>query len=285
MKAMITGANGQLGLALVRTCPVEHQLVVMPSDRLNICDSNAVRAAVREHSPDIIVNAAAYTRVDAAESDSSAADEVNHAGVTHLSAEAQLTGAKLLHISTDFVFDGQSSIPYRPSDPVSPINAYGRSKRAGEIAAGPSALIVRTAWVYSHTGSNFLLTMLRIMKENTTIRVVDDQIGSPTNADSLATALWGLASSKRTGIMHYTDSGVASWYDFAVAIFEEARAVGILRKDVNIVPIATEEYPTPAARPRYSVLDKRDTIAALGRVPPHWRENLRKELKVIAAHG
>lgn len=282
---MITGANGQLGLALVRTCPVEYQLVVLPSERLNICDRNAVRTAVQEHSPDIIINAAAYTRVDDAESNFGAAEQVNHSGVMHLAAEAQLAGAKLLHISTDFVFDGKSSTPYRPSDPVSPINAYGRTKRAGEIAAGPGALIVRTAWVYSHVGNNFLLTMLRIMKENATIRVVDDQIGSPTNADSLATALWELASSNHTGIMHYTDSGVASWYDFAVAIFEEARALGILEKNVQIVPIATEEYPTPAARPRYSVLDKRDAIAALGRVPPHWRENLRKELKAIETNG
>jgi dTDP-4-dehydrorhamnose reductase len=186
------------------------------------------------------------------------------------------------------VFDGNSSRPYRPNDQVGPISVYGRSKLQGEdavAAADPDALIVRTAWVYAAQGTNFVNTMLRLMRERDRLGIVADQIGTPTYAASLARALWTLAQAGATGIHHYTDAGVASWYDFAVAIEEEARDLGLLAQAVQVEPIATADYPTPARRPAYSVLDKSATWAALGGPAPHWRNNLRFMLRELKELG
>jgi len=256
--------------------------VVHGSDTLDITDAAAVQAAVAAERPDLIFNAAAYTAVDKAESDEDRAFAVNATAVGHLAEAASACDARLVHISTDFVFDGTSGVPYAPDAPTNPVCAYGSSKLAGEKLAGEGALIVRTAWVYAPTGGNFVRTMLRLMAERPEVRVVADQIGTPTYAPALAKALWTLAEARFTGMHHYTDAGAASWYDFAVAIQEEALASGLLDRAVPVIPIATADYPTPARRPHYSVLDKTSTYAALGGPAPHWRANLRTMIAAIA---
>lgn len=285
MKALITGANGQLGRCMVQTAPAGVSIVAAGSAQLDIRDAATVEAFVRDERPDLIVNCAAYTAVDKAESEEDAALAVNAHGVAHLAEAAHRHGARLVHVSTDFVFDGRSGVPYRPDAPTGPTGAYGRTKLAGEQAAGNNALIVRTAWVYGPVGHNFVRTMLRLMAERDEVRVVADQIGTPTYAPSLAEALWALAGTGVSGIHHYTDSGAASWYDFAVAVQEEALATGLLDRAVPVIPIATRDFPTPAVRPHYSVLDKGETFALLGKPAPHWRVNLRRMIKEVKTHG
>lgn len=285
MKALIVGGNGQLGKGLSHTAPAEASVVSYDRDTLDITDATAVEAAVAEIRPEIVFNAAAYTAVDKAESDEATAHAVNATAVGLLAKAAQEVGARFVHVSTDFVFDGRSGIPYAPDAPTAPLGAYGRTKLAGERAAGDGALIVRTAWVYAPNGGNFVRTMLRLMAERPEVRVVADQIGTPTYAPGLASALWTMAAKGTTGIHHYTDAGACSWYDFAVAIQEEGLAAGLLDKAVPVIPINATEYPTPARRPHYSVLDKTSAFAALGGPTPHWRENLRKMMIEIKAHG
>lgn len=285
MKALITGANGQLGRALAACAPASIELIELTSAQLDVGDRAAVDAAFIDHAPAIVINAAAYTKVDAAEVMSELADRVNHLGVAHLAQAAQRSGARMVHISTDFVFDGMASHPYGPDAPTAPLNVYGATKLAGERAAGQNALIIRTSWLYSAYGNNFVATMLRLMRERPVLRVVDDQIGTPTSALSLAAALWQLADTDNVGVMHYSDSGVASWYDFAVAIMEDAVTTGLLDQRIDIMPIPSSAYPTPAKRPHYSVLDKSDTMEALGCAPPHWRTSLRDVLEAIKSDG
>ena len=285
MKALIIGANGQLGRALAACAPASVKLIAQTSAQLDIGDHAAVDAAFDDHAPAIVINAAAYTKVDAAEEMSELADRVNHRGVANLAQAARRSSARMVHISTDFVFDGMASRPYRTDAPTAPLNVYGATKLAGETAAGFDALIIRTSWLYSAYGNNFVATMLRLMRERPVLRVVDDQIGTPTSARSLADAIWKLAITGHVGVMHYSDSGVASWYDFAVAIMEDAAATGLLDRPIDIIPIPSSAYPTPAKRPHYSVLDKSDTIEALGYAPPHWRTSLRDVLEAIKSDG
>lgn len=285
MKVLIVGGKGQLGRGLAATAPADAQIVSHDIDTLDIGDADALRACVSDVKPAILFNAAAYTAVDKAESEEALALVVNGTAVGTLADAARSVGARFVHVSTDFVFDGTSGIPYAPDAAPNPVSAYGRTKLAGEQAAGPDALIVRTAWVYAPTGGNFVRTMLRLMKERPEVRVVADQIGTPTYAPDLARALWTLAARGVTGIHHYTDAGAASWYDFAVAIQEEALTIGLLDKAVPVMPIATSDYPTPARRPHYSVLDKTSAYAALGGPAPHWRSNLRIMLHEISREG
>lgn len=285
MKALITGAGGQLGSALVASAPPGVSVIACTRGELDMNDAEAIRSTVLAEEPGVIVNAAAWTAVDAAETNEAQAHRINAEAVSVLADSARQVGARLIHVSTDFVFDGTSSTPYRPDSVPRPLGAYGRSKLAGERAISFDALIVRTAWVYAANGRNFVHTMLRLMAEKDRIDVVADQIGSPTNATSLAEAIWALDAAGARGIYHYTDAGVASWYDFAVAIQEEALALRMLQRSVQIVPIATSAYPTPAARPACAVLDKSDTWALLGQPAPHWRVNLRKMLKELQSHG
>lgn len=285
MKALITGAGGQLGQALVIGAPDDAEIAAYGSADLDICDRDAVFAAVRKAKPDIIINAAAFTKVDDAETRAEQAEAVNRGGVENLALAAAAEGARLAHVSTDFVFDGRTSTPYRPQDATAPLSVYGRTKRDGELAAGPDALIVRTGWVYGPRGGNFVATMLRLMRERDALGIVDDQIGTPTCTTSLAATIWTLTSAGHRGVWHYSDSGVASWYDFAVAIMEEGLAAGLLSREIAIKPIATADYPTPARRPRFSVLDKRETFAALGQPAPHWRINLRRTLEAMKSDG
>lgn len=283
--ALIVGGKGQLGRGLAATAPAGTRIVSHDVDTLDITDRSAVAAVVAAVRPDVLLNAAAYTAVDKAESDEAAALAVNATAVGILAEAARAVGAGFVHVSTDFVFDGAAGIPYAPDAPTNPLSAYGRTKRAGELAAGDDALIVRTAWVYAPTGGNFVRTMLRLMAERPEVRVVADQIGTPTYAPDLAAALWTMAGKNARGLHHYTDSGAASWYDFAVAIQEEALAAGLLDKAVPVLPIATADYPTPAKRPFYSVLDKSSTNALLGAPAPHWRANLRRMISAIRAEG
>jgi len=285
MKVLIVGGNGQLGKGLSRTAPAEASIVSHDIDTLDITDAGAIAAVVSEIQPDIVFNAAAYTAVDKAESEEEAALAVNATAVGYLADAARRIDARFVHVSTDFVFDGRSGLPYTPDAPTAPIGAYGRTKLAGEEAAGDDALIVRTAWVYAPNGGNFVRTMLRLMAERPEVRVVADQIGTPTYAPGLAAALWTMAAKGTKGVHHYTDAGACSWYDFAVAIQEEALAAGLLDKAVPVIPINASEYPTPAQRPHYSVLDKTSTFAVLGGPTPHWRENLRKMMAEIKIHG
>jgi len=289
MKIMITGGGGQTATALLKAKPAQADVVCVTHPELDISDKDAVMQAVSNMRPDILVNAAAYTAVDRAESEKDLAFRVNADAAGHLAAAAKIISARLIHLSTDFVFDGAKSRPYKSADTTNPLSIYGASKLAGERQVaeilGARAIILRTSWIYAATGTNFVNTMLRLMHERQSLRVVSDQVGSPTWAVSLAGAIWALIGNPdMTGIYHWTDAGVASWYDFAVAISEEAHLLGLLQHEVELLPIATEEYPTPARRPAYSVLDRSELEHACGIRPRHWRVNLRNMLRELA-HG
>ncbi|HEU4654939.1 MAG TPA: dTDP-4-dehydrorhamnose reductase [Steroidobacteraceae bacterium] len=284
MKVLITGADGQLGSSLLLTAPAHVQLVACSRAELDIADVAQVRRVVADHLPNAIINAAAYTAVDQAEIEADQAWRVNAAGPRYLAQVAAQFGVRLLHVSTDYVFAGDSARPYRPKDATVPQNNYGRSKLHGEGAVCSllpnDSVVLRTAWVYGASGRNFLRTMLRLMREKGSVRVVADQVGSPTATHSISDVLWRFAAEpSHHGIFHFTDAGVASWYDFAVAIAEEACTQGLLNSDVQVLPITTEEYPTPARRPRYSVLDCTATDAALQLTRKHWRTQLRRVMK------
>jgi dTDP-4-dehydrorhamnose reductase len=280
-RVMLVGA-GQVGTACLRSAPSDIQLCALAHADLEIADAARVRARVEDFAPDLLINAAAYTAVDKAESDTEAASSGNHAGAANLAAAvARLPNARMIHLSTDFVFDGRASSPYPPDAATGPINVYGATKLAGEQAVrgalGERATIVRTAWVYSSTGNNFVRTMLKLMARGP-VRVIADQVGTPTAVGPLADVLWRFAGAATGGTFHWTDAGVASWYDFAVAIAEEAVAARLLPAGVEVTPIATHEFPTAARRPAYSVLDKSETTRRLGVVPRHWRVCLREVL-------
>lgn len=284
---LLTGARGQLGFELQRRVPDDVTLVALDRAQLDLRDAPAMLACLDRYRPDVILNCAAYTAVDRAESEPADAFAVNAAAVATLAASASRIGARMIHVSTDFVFSGPASGLRQTDERTSPASAYGTSKRDGEVAVletlGDRGLVMRTSWLYSSHGANFVKTMLRLMREKDEVRVVSDQIGAPTWAHGLATALWAaVAAPQVSGIQHWTDAGVASWYDFAVAIQEEAFARGLLSREIPIVPISTADYPTPASRPAFSVLDIRDTACALGLTPAHWRAPLRLMLDELA---
>ena len=287
MRALITGSGGQVGRELVRNAPSGAEVCALGRSELDISDGAAVRAMVKDFAPTVIINAAAYTAVDRAETERELAWQVNALAPGLLAeAAAEQGDCRLLHISTDYVFGGESARPYSTDDAPGPINEYGRSKLGGERAVlqalGARAVIVRSSWVYGVDGRNFLHTMLRLMREGRAVRVVADQIGSPTSAASLALALWAFAERPgSSGLHHWTDAGVASWYDFAVSIADQAALAGLVPDGVEVTPIATEDYPTPARRPACSLLDKRRTIAALGAGPQHWARSLRATLRSL----
>lgn len=289
MKVLIVGGHGQLGQELQRTAPPGVHAVTLARAALDITDGEALRQAVSKIQPKAILNAAAYTAVDKAEQESHAAFAINAEGAAHLATIARNNNIPLIHVSTDFIFDGRQSTPYRPEDSPNPQGVYGASKQEGERRVqeilGEKALIVRTAWVYSTFGNNFVKTMLRLMQERESLGIVDDQIGTPTWANGLASALWKFLEQKVYGVYHWTDAGVASWYDFAQAIQEESLNLGLLHKPIILRPIPTKMYPTPASRPAFSVLDKTTTWQALDYVADHWRVALRKMLQEGIKNG
>ena len=277
MKVLLLGGTGQLGLALQATKPEHVSLTVAGRAEADLTDSRGAENFISSQRVDLVVNAAAYTAVDKAESEERIAFRINAESVGGIATAAARIGARLIHVSTDYVFDGRKAGLYDPDDATAPMGAYGRSKRAGEIAlleACPSGLIVRTAWLYSENGTNFVKTMLRLMSSHPQVRVVADQVGTPTYARSLAKALWRLAETESSGILHFTDSGVASWYDFACAIQDLSLERGLLKDRVPVRPISTADFPTPAKRPGFSVLDKSKTWAILGGPADHWRSSL-----------
>jgi dTDP-4-dehydrorhamnose reductase len=289
MNVLITGGGGQLARALANTTPAGVVPTVLDRKQLDVTDRTALVRSIEHVQPAVLVNAAAYTAVDRAESEPAAARAVNAAAVAGMAAECSRRGICLVHVSTDFVFDGTAGRPYLPDDVPNPLSVYGASKLAGEraLAAQPDLdwRVVRTAWVYSSVGRNFMLTMLQLLRQREVVKVVADQVGTPTSAVSLAECVWLVAQADGPrGILHFTDAGVASWYDFAVAIHEEATALGLLGNHRSrVVPIATDEYPTAARRPANSLLDVRATRTALGIVPVHWRTRLREVLKELQA--
>jgi dTDP-4-dehydrorhamnose reductase len=289
VKVLITGAGGQAGRELCRTAPAQVELLGLDRKRLDIGDGAAVERMIRAERPGLIINAAAYTAVDQAESEREQAFAINATGAANLAAAATANKTRLLHISTDFVFDGAQSSPYRPADQTKPLSVYGASKRAGELAVlenCPGALIVRTGWLYSAHGHNFVKTMLRLLGEREQLTVIADQVGTPTWTGSLAAAIWAAAARPELhGIYHWSDAGVASWYDFAQAIQEEGLHLGLLTRAIPITPITTADYPTPARRPAYSVLDKTTAWRDFAITSQHWRVALRKMLKELQDHA
>jgi dTDP-4-dehydrorhamnose reductase len=279
VKALILGASGQVGRALVHSAPGDWQLIALDRQGCDLADHSTLSLTIRRNRPDLLINAAAYTAVDRAEHEPALVNRINGEAVARMREALADCGGRLVRISTDYVFDGRTTRPYRPTDLAAPLSVYGHSKALGEAAAGSTALIIRTSWVYAAYGSNFVQTMLRLVSERESLHIVADQIAAPTAAPGLARTIWALAISNASGIYHHRDAGLASWYDFAMAIQEEALACGLLDKAIRIIPIATADYPTPARRPAFSLLDDSATRALLGDGYTHWRSRLREILR------
>ena len=275
-KILVTGANGQLGRELQAIAPAFPQFDFLFYDRaaLSIADPDAINTFFARERPAYCINCAAYTAVDKAESEKESAYLINGDAVGYLAAACHNTGARLIHISTDYVFDGLSETPLREDDPTGPINTYGASKLEGERQAlqhhPEGTLIIRTSWVYSEFGINFVRTMIRLMKERPSINVVSDQVGSPTYAADLAAAILHIinASSFIPGLYHYSNEGRISWYEFALAIRED------IGSTCEVHPIPTTQFPTPAKRPRFSLLDKSLIRLTYHLTIPEWRPSL-----------
>ena len=296
MTILLVGAQGQVGQELTKTLAPIEPLEALGRAQLDLTDLEAIAQTIRTLKPRLIVNAAAYTAVDKAESEPDLAHKINAQAPAVMAKSAEEYGASLIQISTDYVFSGQVGSPRCETDETGPLGVYGQTKLAGEEAiraANKCHIILRTAWVYGTQGKgNFLKTMLRLGKERETLSVVSDQIGSPTWAKDIAEAIADLSQQPQTldaanrealfGTYHFTNSGVASWYDFAIAIFEEATALDIPLKIQTVKPVTTADYPTPAKRPAYSVLSNQKIAELLGRDAPYWRTSLRKMLKEYA---
>jgi dTDP-4-dehydrorhamnose reductase len=287
MKVLVFGCNGQLGQSLSDSVPEGTELFGLSSSDADVTDASSVRDSIQENNPDVVINAAAYTAVDKAEDEPEVARAVNVEGPRNIATVANEIGARLIHISTDFVFDGNSSVPYTTEAQTNPLNTYGRTKRDGELAVlhelPTSAVVIRTSWLYSRYGNNFVKTMLRLMEERDELGIVADKIGTPTWASSLAEVIWGFAGApQHRGVFHWSDHGETNWHEFAVAIQEEALSCGLLNKAIPVHAITSDEYPAAALRPRYSVLDCSATQMALGIRPTDWRSNLNEMLKKMA---
>lgn len=285
---LLIGNNGQVGTELQNILSSDYQVIGLARPEIDLTQGHNLRQIIQEIKPEIIINAAAYTAVDKAESEAEIAHKVNAIAPQIIAAESQKLGSFLIHISTDYVFDGNSNYPYQENDITNPLSMYGQTKLAGEMAVQQACtdyIILRTAWVYGTYGKgNFIKTMLRVGKDRPEVRVVADQIGSPTWAHDIADTISKIIpqlTSEISGIYHYTNSGVASWYDFAIAIFEEAQKLGFPMQINQVIPITTPEYPTPAKRPAYSVLACGKISQLLGTYPPHWRQRLILMLKEL----
>lgn len=310
MKVLVTGRGGQLAWELEQTKPDNIELISLSVEQLDITNQQQVNDTITKYNPDLVINAAAYTAVDKAESEQKIAYAVNDLGSEYIALACKEIQAKLIHVSTDFVFDGSKTTPYQTDDQVNPINVYGASKLAGDIKVnnilGSNATIIRTAWVYSTNGNNFVKTMLRLMAEKEQLGIVYDQVGTPTWAKGLAKMIWALIDAKyemrdtklesrseaplnleaeAASLLHWTDAGVCSWYDFAVAIQELAIEKGMLDKAIPVSPIPASNYPTPAKRPSFSVIDKASAEQASGVTTVHWRKQLSAMMDELAVES
>ncbi len=282
MKIIVTGSKGQLGSSIrdLSSGYPELSLVFTDVEELDICDSAEVNHFFEQETPALVINCAAYTAVDKAEKEVVLADKINHLAVANLALACKKIGARLIHVSTDYLFDGTKSSPYHEKDIVRPQSVYGITKLGGETAILQSripSIIIRTSWLYSAYGSNFVKTMLRLGRERNQISVVSDQIGTPTYAMDLARVILDIAKNTAlnekhfvTGIYHYSDEGIASWFDFAKAIFEFQTELAC-----QVIPIDSTAYPTPATRPAYSVLNKSKIKTIFAPEIPYWRDSLK----------
>lgn len=306
MKILITGCNGQLGWELQQTAPSNIEIKYCDRQSLDITKPKTVYDEFIKFVPDIVINAAAYTAVDTAESDKENCYLVNETGSKNIAEACNTLKAKLIQVSTDFVFDGTKTTPYQTDDKTNPLGVYGASKLAGDNQVskilGNNAIIIRTAWVYSTHGNNFVKTMLKLMFKREQLGIVYDQVGTPTWAKGLAIMIWSLVSShskietrgvsnltdsdpSKATILHWTDAGVTSWYDFSIAIEELAIEKGMLDKSITIKPIPTSAYPTPAKRPCFSVIDKTTAEQASGIDTVHWRKQLSAMLDELKSYS
>ena len=287
MRVLITGSNGQLGSEIKKLATNYSKLDFIFKDlpELDICNFEALQAFIMDNNINAVINCAAYTAVDKAEEDAEIAEKVNSKGVINIVNALQTVNGKLIHISTDYVFDGDHFLPYKETDPVSPVGVYGETKRAGELAVINSdidSIVIRTSWLYSSNGNNFVKTILRLGKEKESLGVIFDQVGTPTYARDLAktcleilTGVNALKISKNGNLYHYSNEGVASWYDFAISIMELG---GV---NCKVKPIQTRDYLTLAKRPQYSVLNKSKIKTDFKIEIPYWRDSLKDCIEKI----
>ena len=296
MKVLLTGAAGQLGRSLIAQQPAGIELIATSRQDLDLASADACRAAVQHHQPDWVLNAGAYTAVDKAESEAELAHAVNAGAPAAFASALQDQGGRLLQLSTDFVFNGQQGTPYRPEQQRDPLGVYGASKAAGEEAVqasfgdGSQGMILRTSWVIGPVGKNFALTMLRLHRERDQLGIVADQVGCPTSTLNLAQACWQAIQRSSDGIelppvMHWSDAGAASWYDVAVAVGRIGAELGLVDRPAHVHPITTADYPTPATRPGYSLLDCTTSRNALQLQPEHWLNALKTILEQVRDAG
>ena len=278
MTILVTGANGQLGRETVLALQADGvPLIAVGRDELDFSRPGQVAEAIADYAADWVINCAAYTQVDRAEEQREVAFTINRDAARAVAEGVKLSGGHLLHVSTDFIFGGEKSSPYKEDDVPNPLGVYGRSKLEGEQAVRevlPEALILRTAWVYGSHGHNFVKTILRLAAEREELRVVDDQIGTPSWTGDIVKAMQALIKDKATGTYQFTNEGVASWYDFAMGIVAGAKQAGYPVIAETIHPIPTEDFPLPASRPAYSVMSKVKIRGVLGYPIPHWRDSL-----------
>jgi dTDP-4-dehydrorhamnose reductase len=283
VRALVTGAAGQLGVELLKTAPPQFEVVGLDHRECDVTDREQVDAAVATHRSDVVINTAAFTMVDEAERQPALAYAVNATGAGNVAAAAETVGARVIHVSTDYVFDGTGRKPYRPESASNPINVYGASKLGGEKEVqrwSSNFLIIRSSWLYASHGKNFLRTILAALQAAKPLQVVSDLTGVPTSARSLALTIWKCAArSEVRGIHHWVDDGTASWYDFAVSIQEIALRQRLIGKPVPITPISWKEYKAQALRPPYSVLDARGLSRAIQQQPRPWRRSLAEVLE------
>ncbi len=287
MNVLLIGRSGQLASELQLVLPSLGELHILGSQDFDITNEQDCLQKIKRISPSVIINASAYTAVDKAETDIAAAYDLNEKAIYNLVNAAKISRAKLIHVSTDFVFDGDSTEPYKTSHQINPNSIYGASKAAGEKALMEeyegNYAIVRTSWVYSSFGNNFVKTMLRLMSQKESLSVINDQVGAPTYAKELANFIVSLVKENAKGVFHWSDTASISWYDFAVEIQSLGLKYGILTKKIAISPIPTSGYPTPAKRPAYSVLNIEKSEAYLK--PNHWTVNLERCIKSLTTIG
>jgi dTDP-4-dehydrorhamnose reductase len=285
MRVLVFGASGQVGRELCKTAPERAEVTAFDEGQLDIRESDRLARMLRESEPAVVINCAAFTNVDGAESAPADAMAINGFAPGTIAEACVEVGARLIHLSTDYVFDGAASAPYTLDATPNPLNVYGATKLEGErrvLQSRCNAVVVRTAWVHSASGANFVKTAVRALTSASRMRVVDDQIGTPTRARHLASALWRIADRQNvSGVQHFTDAGVASWYDVAVAVEETLAVERCVPDGAGVDPISTRDRPSAARRPAYSVLDKHASWTTIGYVPPHWRVGVEASVREL----